>query len=149
MKLTVIKTPHGDLRPATETDKDAVRKWRPGDIVELEARRPRSGDLHRFYFALLRMVYENSQWAQDRWPTFDRWREAVQMQAGHFEETVSINGTVMFRPKSVAYHKMDQDEFLELIAVVKQIIIKHVWPHITADELDRMTHEFMMQEIVA
>jgi len=149
MKLNLIKTPNGDLRPATETDRAVVRRWTPGDMVTAEVKRPRSNELHAFYFHLLRMVHENSEWVQERWPDFETFRERIQMQAGYFEEVVNFSGKVSYRPKSVSYSSMDQDEFLDLVNKVKGIIIKHIWPNLTHDELDRMVEEFRQGDITA
>lgn len=140
----LIKLPNGDLRPATDDGRDRVKRWRVGDVVTCEVKRPRSQAFHRLYFGLLSMIYENSEWCEERWPTFERFREAVQMQAGYFEETKSIKGSTMYRASSVAFHKMDEDEFSALFNKVVDIIIQFVpeYANVTPDDLVQMVKEY-------
>lgn len=143
-KLHAHKLPNGDLRPADDDARDIVRGWKAGDIIEVEARRPRSQQFHRLYFGLLAMVYENSEWCADRWPTLEKFREAVQMQAGAFEETKSLKGTTLYRPTSIAFHKMDADEFGALFDRVVNIVIQFVpeFSSVGPDELVQMVMEY-------
>lgn len=136
MQFDLIKLPNGDLRAATDDGRERVKKWKVGDVVTCEVRRPRSQAFHRLYFGLLNMIYENSEWCEERWPTFERFREAVQMQAGHFEETVSMAGTTLYRPSSIAFHKMDEDSFAKLFARVVEIIVCKVPEYANVDPDD-------------
>ena len=149
MKINVIKKPNGDLSPATQSDKDVVKKWTPGDWIVLDAKRPRSGPQHRFYFSMLRMVYDNSEWAQDRWPRFENFREAIQIAAGHYETRYTWSGEEQLVPKSVSFARMGQDEFSELLQQVKDIVLRDVWPNMTDHELTIMVEEFQRMEVVA
>lgn len=146
-QFDLIKLPNGDLRPATDDGRDKVKRWKVGDVVVCEVRRPRSQKFHRLYFGLLNMVYENSEWCEETWPKFERFREAVQMQAGHFEETKSIRGNTMYRAASIAFHKMDDDQFHELFNRVVDIVINHVpeYAGVSPDELVDMVMEYQRQ----
>ena len=139
----LIKLPNGDLRPATDDGREKVRRWKVGDWVSCEVRRPRSQKFHRLYFGLLSMVYENSEWCEEAYPTLELFREAVQMQAGAYEETQSLKGTKRYRPKSIAFHTMGEDEFGALFDRVVDIVIRCI-PEFSScgpDELVQMVME--------
>jgi hypothetical protein len=144
MKIRVYKLPNGDLRCVDDDSRETVKGWRAGDIIEVEARRPRSQQFHRLYFGLLSMVYENSEWCEERWPTFERFREAIQMQAGCFREMKSVKGTTLYVPASVAFHKMDSDEFGKLFDRVVNIVLEYVpeFDGVGPDDLVQMVMEY-------
>lgn len=128
-------------------DDYALAVWKRAkmsDVICKEMTVPRSTPMHRRYFGLLSMVFENSEWASERWPTLDRFREAVQMQAGHFTEGVSMNGSKLYLPESISYSRLDQTEFAELYHRVREILLTRIpeWQGVTPEELEQMLDEY-------
>lgn len=122
---------NGSLKPATDEDKQKVNKISVGQPVRLKHIRMRNPRLHRKYFAFIGKVWENLPEKYDKhWPTKRSFRKAMEMYAGHFEETVSLKGERMLQPKSIAYGELDDIEFGELFKNVKAVIGKHILPNI-------------------
>jgi hypothetical protein len=121
----------GALVPAFDSDSEVIAKWRQGDIVIAEVRRPRNGKFHAKFFALLDTAFH----AQDRFPTLDSLRFYVTVKSGYFDSIETKRG-VMIVPKSISFAAMGEDEFSELYDKAIDVLIKDVLPDKwTGDEL--------------
>jgi hypothetical protein len=97
----------GGLAGADEQAKEALRRWKIGETLKCKVSKPRSYKNHKRFFALLQITFEN----QERYTSFEHFRKAVQIAAGHVDEIISIEGEVLFIPKSIAYDALDEMEF--------------------------------------
>ena len=100
------------LAPADEDAKQVMRRWKIGDTLRCSVRKPRSYKFHKLYFALISLVFEN----QERYSNIDHFRRAVQIEAGHVEELIRLDGEIVLIPKSIAYDALDEMEFAKVFA---------------------------------
>jgi hypothetical protein len=106
MDIFLTKTLSG-LAASDEEAKQALKRWKVGETLKCSVRKPRSYKNHKHYFALLNLTSEN----QDRYTSFEHFRKAVQIAAGHVDELITLEGEVVLIPKSIAYDALDEMEF--------------------------------------
>lgn len=123
------------LRPADELGEAAIRKIAHGEIVSVEIKRPRNLKHHRMFWALMSLVHDNID--HDRYPTVEDLVAAVKISAGLRTRIELPNGEIGFIPGSIAFHKMDQDEFSKFYDRVCDLIAKHFLPGVKTDDLRR------------
>ena len=85
---------------------EVLRKWKPGVMIEVEAKKPRNSQFHRKLFAMLNIVFRNT----DKFKNMDELLYFVKIETGH-TDIVELK-TIAFRiPRSIAFNKMNEDEF--------------------------------------
>ena len=89
--------------------------------------------LHLMFWALMTIVHENMDEA--RYPTVEDLVSAIKIAAGLRTRIVLPSGDVGFIPGSIAFHKMDQDEFSAFYDRVCDLIAKHFLPGVTSEQL--------------
>lgn len=134
VELTMKRTLSG-FAPIDAAGEEALAEYAIGDMVKVTARKGRHPVYHRKWFALLQAVYPH----QDAWPTFEMFRKAVQRACGYFEE---INGQTF--DVSIAFSKMDQNEFEGLFERTLVLIETRILPGV-----DRADVEARYREILA
>lgn len=121
MELYVSKTGRGDLRPVTDEDRGELRKIGKGRVVRVKATRVRNPQFHAKFFALLRAGFAN----QDCYEQFEAFRREVTILSGFYNLHYHVDGSVDFVPASVAFHRMDEDEFERLFSAAIDVILQH------------------------
>jgi hypothetical protein len=113
---------------------------------------PRNVRFHRKFFALLNMVMDNmpddlvlttpdGQALQVR--TVDDLLWHIKMQAGHYEQRVTLGGRVTYEAKSISFAAMDEGQFNQFYDDAIKIICKYFLPHVTAEEIaDQIMMDF-------
>jgi hypothetical protein len=127
MKFLAYK--HDDvLMPYDEEALEAIKKL-PKEPIMISYTKVRSPQLHRWYFKFISVVYENLPESFDgKYPNKETFRKQMEMYAGHFETTINLKGEEMIMPKSIAFDKLDDIEFRDLITNIKNLIGKHIMP---------------------
>jgi len=77
------------------------------DSITFSYHVPRSGPYHRRYFAQINALFE----AQEQFQDIDMFRKWLEVGAGFAEFCPSSTGKMCAIPKSIAYDKLDQQEF--------------------------------------
>lgn len=119
MDIWLTRTLAG-LVPADEAAKQAVKRWKIGETLKCSVRKPRCYTNHKRYFALLNLTFEN----QDKYTSFEHFRKAVQIAAGHVDELITIDGEIVFLPKSIAYDALDEMEFSKVFGETMTVCAK-------------------------
>ena len=90
-----------------DTEAEAViAKWKDGDFLELDVKRPRNSQHHRKLFAMLSIVLENT----DEFVSIDELLEFVKIKAGIYK-IVKVGNVHYPITQSISFAKMSQDEF--------------------------------------
>ena len=87
---------------------------------------------HRKFFALLNVVFEN----QEKYESVEQLLTIFKIGTGHYETMVMKDG-VAYIPKSIAFQKMDQDEFSVFWDKCIKLIVTRILPGITKEDLER------------
>jgi hypothetical protein len=125
----------GDTPVLVAADEEAMRKtrrWKAGDEMTVDVRKPRNLKHHRKFWILLKIVVENNE-------AFDS-EEAVlyalkaALGRGKWVEIPKASRP-MFIPESISFAAMDQDEFDNFYVAAVNAVLKH-WLPVGMDELE-------------
>jgi len=94
------------LVPADQHAEEFVNGIAEGREVIVTMRKARSPQHHRFFWALLSKVVENS----DDWQTPEEVLDALKLATGHAERRMNIDGGVYLAPKSISFAAMGEEE---------------------------------------
>lgn len=117
MELFLIKDHNGLFHPMNDNDREKAAKIREGEDNLFTLKKIRNIRFHRKYFVLIKMAFEN----QDQYQDIDDFRYVMQMKAGYYKRIITDKG-VTFLPKSIAFDKMDADEFESLYEAVWKVL---------------------------
>ena len=119
MKIQVIKTNNGFLKPAYNSDHELFSKIKPNEIIEIEYKKKRNVKFHRLFFALMNLAFEN----QEAYNILDVMRKDIIKHAGYYTERVNaITGEITQEPNSISFSSMEETEFNKLYTDCKTVI---------------------------
>ena len=152
--ILLVKNYHA-LKPADEKAEQWLSKIGQGEAIQVRARKYRNLSFHRKFFALVNYAFDMWQppelpddpgrpWMKDISPTknLDRFRKDMTILAGFYESYYRLDGTVRVEAKSIAFDKMDEDEFSELYSRMIDVILEHICVGMDSDQLSREILEF-------
>jgi hypothetical protein len=133
-EIHFIKMAGGMLRPADQSDADAMEKVQNGSLVSGEFKQPRNAKFHRKFFAMLNFAYEYwtpepiklDNMTVEPEKNFERFRKDVLILAGYRHAVVNIKNEVRFEADSISFAKMDDIEFQSVYAAVFSVCWKQV-----------------------
>jgi Protein of unknown function (DUF1367) len=105
-RLNLRKTLTG-FTPADEPSVQAWKRFKLHEIFRSDIVKPRSYKYHKLAFALLNLTYEN----QEQYTSFEIFRKAVAIAAGHVDELIKLDGEIILLPRSINYDTLDEIEF--------------------------------------
>jgi len=137
MDIFVIKTPSGALMPASESDREQLRKIKTGQPCRVTLRRVRNYEFHKKFFALMQFAYDNWEPPHNEvaHKDFDRFRKDVTILAGYYDQTLRLDGETRVEAKSIAFHAMSEDDFEKLYVACIEVITKYVLRTYSGDQL--------------
>jgi len=139
--MVIVKDETGKLVGAGEKNKKAYNRFKKvieelgqGQIIEFSYWFPRNSGLHRLHFAMLASVYDS----QEQFDDPDELRMWVQVGAGHVRFVPGPTGRMVALPESIAWRKMDDEEFRLHHEKVKDFLrstaaTRFLWPHLRDD----------------
>jgi hypothetical protein len=130
MARLYLKRTLGGFQPADEASTELLRKFKVGEVYRADVVKPRSYRHHKLCFALLTLTYQNT----DRWPSFEAFRKAVAIEAGHTEEVMLSTGEIVSIPASLSYDNLDELEFTKVFGAMMTVCCRIIG--VTAPELE-------------
>lgn len=131
MKILVVKTLNGFLRPAYDADLEVFNKMPRNEPFEIEYKKKRNPKFHRKYFALMNLAHQN----QDDYEHLNDVRHDVIVTAGFYEDIVNkLTGEVFRKAKSISFDSMDELEFTDLYEKSKTVISR--WIGVSNEEIE-------------
>lgn len=91
-----------------------VESMEIGETMEFEWREPRSPKFHRLFFAMLHELFDR----QERFDDANQLRAWITVGAGYCDYVPGVDGQIVAIPQSIAWIKMDDGEFRELVRAV-------------------------------
>lgn len=144
MKINLVVTGDG-FRCASDDDYEKKRTLKRGTVVECTVKEYRNYKFHKLYFSLINLSWEYLTEQQRAFfkDDVDRFRETVQIAAGHYESCYSLaRGEWFEKPKSIAFDKLTEAEFHELYEKVKNVIFQTFIPNVNKDEFEYAIKDF-------
>lgn len=121
--MNLVRVPNGYAYADAESAK-AGESHKLGDKVTATVVKPRSTKFQRKFFALLRMAFDYWEPSEGEAPLeykgipiekdFDRFRSDVTILCGHFTPVWNARGEMRAEAKSIAFDKMEPEDFLQL-----------------------------------
>jgi hypothetical protein len=110
------------------------RDMQHGATLAFSWREPRAPGSHRFFFAFLRGLFDRQEVFADA----DEMRAWLTVGAGYVR-FVQGRDCLVALPQSIAFDKLDEDEFQDLIQRVKQFLWEphaqgFLWPHLSEQQ---------------
>jgi len=133
-EIYMMKKSDGSFTPVDQESLDNAAKLKIGAVYKHEVKKPRNYNFHKKYFSLLNLAFDN----QEKYDSREAFRSAITMQAGWYNTHTSLNGVLMFSPKSISFAKMDDSDFSELYEKTVTIILKYVLPGCERKDLAEM-----------
>lgn len=146
--LSFMRTPAG-LVPADDRAAEWFAKVKMGQPVSASVKLPRNGKFHRKFFAMLDVAYSNHDWPEisTKWGNVrtspEMFRKYVIVKAGHYEADLTPHGEIRVVPKSIAWAKMDDEEFSRLYSDVLNVILMEFLTNWTDGDMERAVHMMM------
>ena len=101
---------NGQLMPVSVYDAQMAEEYGEGQLFNVTAVSNRSEPHHKLYWATLGNVVK----ATGRWATSSHLHDDLKMLCGYYRTVVNqATGGVYYVPDSIAYKKMDQQQFRE------------------------------------
>lgn len=130
--INVTRTLSG-LAPADDRARKVLAKVAQGAVIQIEYKQPRNGPMHRRYWALCQMVYDNTE----GYGSAEQVSDHLKILAGHCDQVASkATGEVFLIPKSISFSAMDQGEFDQFWGLVVKAVCEHLLPGVTQPEIE-------------
>lgn len=133
MTAILMKRALSGLVPDDDAARDALRKVPVGNVVAIDIRRPRHHKNLRRWWALMNLIAQNS----DTIKSPEQAHDLVKILAGHCTHVVSKStGEVYMVADSIAFGRLNEDEFQEVWSRAIKAVSEHVLPGITDTEIE-------------
>lgn len=121
-EIALTRTLSG-LAPADDHAREVLRRWQVGEQLKADVRKPRAHRSLRRYWALVNLVYQNSEQFKSR----EAVHAYLKIRAGHCTPIVSKStGEVFLVPDSISYDRLDETEFREVWERVVQVVADEI-----------------------
>jgi hypothetical protein len=155
--ITMRKLANGTLAAFDGEAFDYLKKLKVGADVQVRIKRQRNVDFHRKWFALVKLGFDfwepmarpldvEYRWMKKVTPAkdFERFRKDVTILAGFYTASYRLNGEVRIEARSINFSNMGEDEFERLYSATIDVILEHVLPQMTADEVRKTVEEMVL-----
>lgn len=106
------------------------------------SKKKRSKPFHDKYMSLIRFAFNN--WPVDYYKDFDAFRKNIIILSGYYVETWDLQGNIQLIAKSIAFDKMELEDFEKLYSRSIDVILKYVLTNYSKDDIDRCVNEILM-----
>lgn len=136
MELYLLNTTSG-LKPCYDEDYEEKKKLKIGETYKAKITLARNLKFHKKFFALINCAweYQNEKVVEFFHHNKDAFRKTVEIAAGLYEPVYLIGKKEWSQaPKSIAFDKMDEAEFMDLYDNVKRVLFQTFLRHIDEEE---------------
>lgn len=95
-----------------------------GEVIKVEWSRPRNARFHKYFFAMLKLIYKNTE----NFKSIQHLLAVIKIGIGHADLTVLKDGTEYWYPRSISWAAMDDDDFRAFFNKSVDWIIQNVLP---------------------
>lgn len=134
MAAILVKRTLSGLAPADDAAAAVLRRIDLGTVMLADVRRPRNLSAHRRWWALVNMIYANS----DIYPSPDVAHCHLKLLAG-CADAVALKGTgeIVMVPKSMSFSAMDETEFQAVWQRAVKAVVERILVGVTEPEIER------------
>jgi len=106
--------------PVDEQAKKIFKRYKVGDLAELENTIKRNPKFNAKYFVMLKLTFDNQEITDNK----DLFRKLVQIQAGYYYWVTLIDGSKQKESVTIKFEEMDDLEFEKLYNDVFNVCLK-------------------------
>lgn len=135
-KYNLTKNAGGVFTPASDLEAKRLERLKTGCVFEVEIVQRRNPRFHGKVFAFFNYVFEcwhQGHEFQDEDKQFNEFRKQLTILAGFHDELYDIGGNLKLEAKSLAFDKMEQEEFEQCYNALIRAAIVNV-PAVADDE---------------
>ena len=99
-------------------------------VVKCSCKRNRNYENHKRYFKFIEIAFE----MQNHFEDIEHFRKWLVMKAGYYETIVAPNGNIIFLPQSIAFEKIEEEDFKILFKKCIGTMIKEFSLTLTYDQ---------------
>lgn len=145
MKVNMIKQRGGLLIPADDLEEERLTKFKTGEIYPVELRLSRNNAFHGKMFAFFNFCFQ--YWRSDKvfaneYVQRDDFRKELTKQAGFYDEVWNLKGELKIVAKSLAFEKMEQEEFEACYNAIIQAAMNSIFDSNDNDIYNRLMSFF-------
>ena len=123
MKINFIKLEGGILTPASDYEEERLKKFKTGEVYEVEIKLSRNPKFHRKMFAFFNHCFH--YWKGDKEfidevGQFDVFRKNLTVLAGYYREYYNMKGEMRIEAQSLSFGSMDQEQFEQVYSAITQ-----------------------------
>ena len=112
-----------------------VKELEVGETLSFEYKLPRSPVHHSYFFLKLTGLFER----QERFADLDRLLDWLKVGAGHVDLLPGRDGMMVAIPRSIAWHKLEEQEFIEVVRAINDFVWTEyaqaaLWSHLSSDQ---------------
>jgi len=112
MELYLRKLENGTFAPLHDSDFEIAKKFKPGQDVRADLKKPRNYEFHKKFFALLNLGFQNTKSNID---VFEIYRQYALIKIGWCEIVKDPKGELQAIAKSISFAALDDMEFSEKV----------------------------------
>lgn len=142
-KIKLIKQ-HGVLLPFGPDAEAWMNTTKAGQVIEIDATRPRNWKFMKKYFALLNYAF--AQWDipdNDAAKDFDEFRKDLAIFAGYYKEVPKVGGGVKLKAKSISFNKMKEEEFQRLYSKTIDVLLDKILQTHPEEDVHRVMNQLL------
>ena len=130
VKFDMIKMPGGLFTPASDTEAEALERFKTGEQYQVDIKLPRNPSFHGKTFAFFKFCFDH--WKSDKTFLDERgqievFRKNLTVLAGFYNSYYNIKGEVRIEAKSLAYENMDQETFEQHYNALINAALEHIF----------------------
>lgn len=142
--IMYVRNTESGLLPLYDSDDFEKKKLKIGTDYKVEIKKARNYQLLKKYFALIKLAWLNMPEQYDRqYPHPENLRKALQVEAGYYETSYTLDGTQLIESKSIAFDELDEFGFHEIYNKVLDVVLKWILPNNTSEEIERELINFL------
>ena len=127
------RVPQGFV-PDTDKDRDAIARFKLGEVTKAEVTKPRNYEHHKKFMALCQLISENS----DVYDTVKKALTGLKIATGHVEFVADPrSGELVAVPNSISYEAMDQIAFAEWYEDAVRAACKYMVPQMNRMDVEQ------------
>lgn len=137
MDLFLMNTAQG-LKPLYDDDFEEKKKLRIGQTYKAKVTVPRNILFHRKYWSMITCAWDLlTEKQREFFGTKESFRKTLQVAAGHCERVFHLRLKEWVEvPKSIAFDKMNGDEFEDLYRGVREVLLTVFLKHLTIEQFE-------------
>lgn len=136
MNITLVKTGDSTFVIPYKEDIEIAKQFKMGKMYKVKISADRNSKHHRKFFAILRLVVNNSKDFQNT----DMLLSWLKIKAG-ITYTVKIGGDICLFPKSISFDKMNQIEFKKFYNRSLDILAEYL--KISVDDIEQNSWDYL------